>query len=338
MIHYILGCGFTINNLFENFPYKKLKITCNECDIISNSRHRDVLVKRIFRECYNLVLNDIIDRNVTFWLPLVGNKKANMHMIKFTGDAFKNLKKAGKWKDVDFLKSNFCGYGIGLFMLGKRTPRVKNVYVCTPLRKKITDNTNNGFPYGDGKIDTTLKDYLEKIYALFPAVSKADIKRILNYAWRSLYLHNSYGGDVLVGTGRYWSYIGNLKKNPLDHYFYYLKKLSVKIRVLYRKRKTEWDGYYYFALTDSQFQHYQDQIKKRGRPRKHFDFGTVFAYQILDECLVNEYYRKYIFRIPYISRLKAKVFYRHLVTDKAEFLMTVETRKFKDLVNINKKY
>jgi hypothetical protein len=43
-----------------------------------------------------------------------------------------------------------------------------------------------------------IKDYYEQVAEQFPEVDIADIKRILNFGFRSLYLHNSYGGDVLV--------------------------------------------------------------------------------------------------------------------------------------------
>jgi hypothetical protein len=68
-------------------------------------------------------------------------------MQRMTGDQFKALRKGGKWKDVDYLKSFFTGYQLGLFMYGNRTPRVKSIYVNKELRNKITENTNNGKQY-----------------------------------------------------------------------------------------------------------------------------------------------------------------------------------------------
>jgi hypothetical protein len=78
----------------------------------------------------------------------------------------------------------------------------------------------------------------------------SDIKRILTYSWKVLYLHNSYGGDTLIKDSTMWFYIGNLKKDPIKHFLYYINKLSIRLRVLYRKKKIPWDGYYYFALTE----------------------------------------------------------------------------------------
>ena len=63
-------------------------------------------------------------------------------------DSFKQLRKHGKWKNVDFLKSWFTGNQIGLFMHSPVRPsRVKNIYVNKELRDKIAQNTNNGKKY-----------------------------------------------------------------------------------------------------------------------------------------------------------------------------------------------
>ena len=331
MKKYALGCAFNLEDILGNFPYKKLKITCKECENITGDNHRSSIVKKIFRYHVKLVIEDIIANNITYWLPLTGQKKCNIHMKMVRGDAFKNLRQAGKWEDIDILKSNFSGYQLSLFMLGNRTPRVKSIYLNKDYRDRISHNTNEGMQYGDGKYDKTLKDYLEQVYEAFPQVQKRDINTILVFSWKSLYLHNSYGGDTIMIDNGFWLYIGNLKKDPMDHFFYYIRKLTVKLRVLYRRKRKEWDGYYYFALSNTQYQHYLDQKKKRGRPRKYFNFGSVYLYEILDECRINEYYKKYIFRIPYISKLKIKQFVRDLTSDKAELIITREPLKFKDI-------
>lgn len=335
---YALGCAFTVQHLFMNFPYKKLKLTCAKCHDIIGDNHRDKLVKKVFRKFLQVMFLDVVQNNVTFWFSLAGGKKCNIHMRRFYGRDFKNLRQHGKWKEIDITKSWFCAYAPSLYLLGNRTPRVKNIYLNKYYRDIITVKTNQGFPYGDGKIDTTVKDYYQQMYQLFPDVHQQDIRRILNFAVKTLYLHNSYGGDVLVRDGNFWCYIGNLKGNPLDHFFYYIRKLTIKLRVLYRRKKIQWDGYYYFALSNAQYQRYLDQKNKKGRPKKHYKFGTVYIYQIYDECRINEYYKRYIFRIPYITRLKIKYFIRDLVTDKAE-LVTIRTPlKFKDIRIIDNEY
>jgi hypothetical protein len=95
----------------------------------------------------------------------------------------------------------------------------------------------------------TIQDYYEDINKLYPEVSLSDLKRILNFGFKSLLLHNSYGGDVLIKRNNFWFYSGSLMNNSLRWFYYYINKMKIKIRTLYKNRKVKWDGYYYFALT-----------------------------------------------------------------------------------------
>lgn len=183
-----------------------------------------------------------------------------------------------------------------------------------------------------------IKDYYEPLYEMFPDVPKKDVQRILNYGWKALYLHNSYGGDTIITDKDFWSYIGTLRKDSLKHFMYYIKKLTIKLRVLYKRNKIPWDGYYYFALTDKQYEDYLKQKNKKGRPKKIFKYGNQVLYKILDECKIQEYNRKYIFRIPYISDLGLSFYKQDLTSDKAELIITRDTQKFKDILISNNNY
>lgn len=141
------GCAFNVSDMFYNFSYEKLKLTCKQCQEINGCRDRDKLVKQIFRDSVDIIINDIIDNNVTFELPVYGKVKANIHMNRIQGDDFKKQFKFGKWRDIDFLKSYFTGYQLALFMSGNRTSRVKPIYISGKLKHKITENTNNGKQY-----------------------------------------------------------------------------------------------------------------------------------------------------------------------------------------------
>lgn len=142
-----VGAAFNMDEMFMNFPFDKLKLTCKQSKEINGNEHRDMLVKKIFRECVRLILNDVIDNNVTFELP-TGSRKCDIHMKKVQDEEFKNLRKSGKWKDVDLLESNFTGYELGLFMYGyNRPPRTKTIYVNKDLKDKITKYTNEGKQY-----------------------------------------------------------------------------------------------------------------------------------------------------------------------------------------------
>ena len=183
-----------------------------------------------------------------------------------------------------------------------------------------------------------LKDYYETIYNLFPEVNKKDIFKILNYGWKQLYMINNSGGFVCIQGNVLWTYIGPMTKDPLRHFEQYALKLSIKIRILYKKNKIPWDGYYYFALTDKQYQDYLNQKNPKGRKRKNFKFYNIFMYRILEECKIKEHALKYIFRIPYIINVGYMLYKKELKTDQAELIITREPLKFKDILVTNNKY
>ena len=183
----------------------------------------------------------------------------------------------------------------------------------------------------------TIKDYYEQMYEMFPDVPKEDIKLILNKGWKIFYLFNSAGADVIIRDSGFWCYVGYLKKNALDFFKYYINKLAIKLRILHKRNKIQWDGYYYFALTDSKYEEYLSQHNKRGPKRKFFKFEKILLYQILDECKIRNSNCKYIFRISGIYNFGLTHYIKSIKTDKAELIITRDPLKFKDiLVNDNK--
>lgn len=183
-----------------------------------------------------------------------------------------------------------------------------------------------------------IQDYYEEMYKRYPQISKKDIKRILNYGWKMLYVNNNYGADVLLTNNKTWCYFGSLTKNSINHFHYYIQKLILKFRILYNKRKIQYNGYYYFALTEQQYQNYLAQKKKRGRPRKHFEFGPCMLYKILDECKLRNRNKKYIFRVKMPIEQGFKLFYPNYKTGDSEHIITRDPCKFKDILVENCKY
>lgn len=184
-----------------------------------------------------------------------------------------------------------------------------------------------------------VQDYVDEIQKKFPEVPKKDIEKILTYGFRLVYLHEAYGGDILIKGGsivpNFFFLIGRLTYSNIKHFKYYVKKMIIRIRVIFNKAKPIYNGYYYFALSEKE---YQDKIMNKqsplGKKKKKFEYGPTMLYKIEKECLVKEYNRPYIYRIPIITDLGFKVFKRSLITTEAEFLYKRETKGFKN-VGIN---
>jgi hypothetical protein len=69
-------------------------------------------------------------------------------MKKTSGKDFKNAVRKGKWKDVDFLTSNFTGYQLALSVKStKRPEKEKLIYLGYKHKDRITELTNEGKRY-----------------------------------------------------------------------------------------------------------------------------------------------------------------------------------------------
>jgi hypothetical protein len=104
------GHAFNLDELLLNLDRKKIKFNCKKCKEIIGYNDRDVLIKRIFMDGLNIILNDIINNNITFELPTGSARKTYLRMKKYDGKEFTRLRKLGKFTNVDFLASNFSGY------------------------------------------------------------------------------------------------------------------------------------------------------------------------------------------------------------------------------------
>ena len=71
-----------------------------------------------------------------------------------------------------------------------------------------------------------VKDFIPVLHEKFPYLSKKDIKLIVEYGWRMLYMYTLKGCDVLATNTSedYWIYFGLLRLDSVKHYRYYVIK------------------------------------------------------------------------------------------------------------------
>ena len=120
--------------------------------------------------------------------------------------------------------------------------------------------------------------------------------------------------------------------NSVKWFYYYKKKMKIKLRIAYKKKKIKWNGYYYFALTKNQYENYLAQKNSKGRPRKNFTFEHVMMYKIFDECNIIESNCCAIFKIPSSWDRGFTFYYPKLKTAEAELVLTREPLKLKDIL------
>lgn len=147
MKHFALGWACNLNDIFVRFPYEKCKTLMNNFKTKVSRRQK---IKQIFRTGVEIIINDIVENNVTFKTPSLGYYSGEMHFEPIMGEEFKKLREKGKFSGIDFLETVFTGYQLYLNIKGKRdtiAPKKYPVYISNFYRKKLENNVNNGKTY-----------------------------------------------------------------------------------------------------------------------------------------------------------------------------------------------
>lgn len=98
----------------------------------------------IYMELMNLVIDDIIENNANFKLSLMFERKGSLQIKPIRDERFKYLMQNGSFQGLDFLKTNFTGYG--LFYLCDKT-HDRFIAVNKSTKKRIIDQANAGMKY-----------------------------------------------------------------------------------------------------------------------------------------------------------------------------------------------
>ena len=146
--NFAMGHTFSAQDIFHNFPINKLKMDYDTVRKIYSDGDKRSLSASIFSKGMQLIVEDIIENNVHFLLPTLGSNEAYLYMNKTSGNDFRRAFKNGKWRDVDFLTSNFTGYQLALSVKStKRPEKIKPVYLGYRHKDRITELTNEGKRY-----------------------------------------------------------------------------------------------------------------------------------------------------------------------------------------------
>lgn len=165
-----------------------------------------------------------------------------------------------------------------------------------------------------------IEDYYEQLYAKYPQMSKKDIQKIVKYGWRQFYLLNAIGADFIIEDKKICCLVGKMFHDGKKIRSQYIKKLSVKLRCMYRRNKIQWDNYYYFIIDNNQ------------------EDTTSIFYKIYDEAKLKCY------RCGKLYKIKSDTDYGfckriyNINLDEAEFVEDVAPLKFKDIKISNHKY
>ena len=105
---------------------------------------RDELGK-IYMELMELVVEDIIENNVTFKFTLTLDRKGTLQIRPIRDEFFKKLMQNGSLDGLDFLKTDFTGYR--LFYSSQHRKKDRFVALDKKNKNRIIEKANNGMKY-----------------------------------------------------------------------------------------------------------------------------------------------------------------------------------------------
>lgn len=145
----------------------------------------------------------------------------------------------------------------------------------------------------------TIDDYVKVVSEQFPQLTEKEIKKIITFGFRMYHYVNKMGCDVLIKddiTTKYTMFTGVLGYCPMKHYNIGLFKWRMKERMLYRLKKIEWDGYYYFGVNEIKYQEIRSQIENK--KKRNIQIGKISLYKVLKE-IQHDHSVKHIFKVKY---------------------------------------
>lgn len=166
---------------------------------------------------------------------------------------------------------------------------------------------------------TNIDDYVDKVAEKFPTIPKKSIRRILEFGSRSFYANTYYGGDILLKSPYFTLYCGNVHNNNMTFYRYWILKYKIKYRILYIRRKKIYDGYYYFGLTEENYQAYKQHLRSKTKRRQKITFKDLYTFKLLEECILWRHY-EHFFRIPIKEEGRFVIKFDELTTRDAEYI------------------
>ena len=120
-------------------------------------------------------------------------------------------------------------------------------------------------------------------------------------------------------------------------YKYRVLKESIKLRIKYKRAKIQWDGYYYFGLSEEEFQEYLSNFKNsgmgnasKGRRRRKTVFKKIKCYKLLEECKLQNI-NKHIFKLKYPEDVGFTFWKENYATYNAQYILRRKDKEWEHI-------
>ena len=180
---------------------------------------------------------------------------------------------------------------------------------------------------------TNVNDYVDSVHEKFPELSRDEVKKILVYGWKMILQYVRAGNDVSMITNKEFMFIGKIPTNGLSTFKTYCYKLSKRIAYMFKRTNSKWDGYYYFARTENQYQEYLKQSKKQYKV-----FKDVFLFKLLEQVKLKSPLAPYIFRLDEEKTKWMNKYYKEIKTKNAELIVVRDPLNIHEVMTSENKY
>lgn len=161
-----------------------------------------------------------------------------------------------------------------------------------------------------------LDDYLDNMQKLYPLYTREQLSKILKCGFSQLYYLTSHGLDVVIQDGRYRAALqrryGDIEKIAA-HVWDNRRK---RIRLMLRKKTDIYDGYYYFSLTDEEWEKYKKTLTVPGKVTK---FSKIVFWRLKEDAFIGKSKTRY-FKAPFPCDLGACLPIEHYEVTDAEMI------------------
>lgn len=133
----------TISDLFKTINLDKLGKIPGKLNKNTKSLRNEL--GKIYMELMELVVDDIIENNVTFKFTLTLDRKGTLQIRPIKGEYFEKLMQNGSFQGLDFLKTDFTGYR--LFYSSSHRGKDRFVALDKKNKNRIIEKANKGMKY-----------------------------------------------------------------------------------------------------------------------------------------------------------------------------------------------
>lgn len=183
-----------------------------------------------FKYCMALILNRMLDERKRFRVPYVREAYFDFEIV--TEDDFMHQRQNGRFKEIDFVESDFTGYAMRYYFKTTAYQKSYPMYLGSDLKKKFLENINSGVNYYTTE-DLTIHDFIDEVHERFKELEKSEVKALLGHGFRRLNQAMRFGCAITINTTKFlncYVYIGKLSLDPATQIKEYSRRRDKKLR------------------------------------------------------------------------------------------------------------